>query len=105
MSGVWLVLANGLWILGLAMILAALSWASWVAHEQQHTFIRVLSQAGSQRALCGGLALFCAGLAATRHGLWVRVMWGLLAVMWLGLGVWAGRVRADGNKEAVERAK
>ena len=104
MSGLWLVLANGLWILGLAVILAALSWASWVAHEQKRTFIRVLGQADSQRALCGGLALFCAGLAATGYRPWMQVIWGLLAAVWLGLFVWTFWRKVDGNEEDLNLA-
>jgi len=74
------VAANALWILGLALILAALSWAYWVAARENVRFRVALNRPGVARALDIGLMLFCAGLAATARTGWERALWGVLAV-------------------------
>lgn len=73
------VAANALWILGLALTLAALSWANWAAGTEKARFRTVLGRPGIQRGLDVGLLLFCAGLAATGRVWWERLLWGLLA--------------------------
>jgi len=83
--------ANALWILGLALILAALSWAYWVAAQENVRFRVALSRPGVARALDGGLMLFCAGLAATARTGWEQVVWGVLAVVWALLTIGLAR--------------
>jgi len=80
---IWGVVANSLWILGLATLLAALSWANWVASVEKARFRTVLARSGIHRALNLGVFLVCAGLAATGQRWWERVLWGLLAGAWL----------------------
>ena len=75
MIDLWHVVSNSIWIAGLAMLLAALSWARWIGENQGRRRPRL--------ALNLGLALFCAGLAATGRGWWERVLWGLLSAVWV----------------------
>ena len=75
MIDVWYVTSNLIWIAGLAMLLAALSWARWIGENQGRRRPRL--------ALNLGLTLFCAGLAATGRGWWERVLWGLLSAVWV----------------------
>ena len=77
------VAANALWILGLALILAALSWVYWVAARENVRFRVALNRPGVARGLDIGLMLFCAGLAATARTGWERALWGVLAVVFL----------------------
>ena len=86
------VVANTLWILGLALILAALSWAYWVAVQEHVRFRVALSRPGVARALDGGLMLFCAGLAATARTGWEQVLWGVLAGGFLVVSLLGGKV-------------
>ena len=86
------VVANTLWILGLALILAALSWARWVAARENVRFRVALSRPGVARALDGGLMLFCAGLAATARTGWEQVLWGVLAAGFLVVSLLGGKV-------------
>ncbi|MBC7226453.1 MAG: hypothetical protein H5T61_04390 [Thermoflexales bacterium] len=86
------VAANALWVLGLALILAALSWANWRTHREPIRFREALRQPVSQRALNTGLALFAVGLAMTEHRLWAQVLWGLLAVLALLQAWWPRRI-------------
>jgi len=85
------VVANTLWILGLALILAALSWARWVAARENVRFRVALSRPGVARALDGGLMLFCAGLAATARTGWEQVLWGVMAGVWALLAIGLAR--------------
>jgi hypothetical protein len=78
----WGVAANGLWIVGLALALAAVSWARWRAAVERPSFRAILRQAEVARALYGGLALFCAGLAATGQAWWEWMLWGGLTLYW-----------------------
>jgi hypothetical protein len=78
---VWEMVANSVWILGLAVLLAAFSWASWTASAEGNRFRTALRRPGIQRVLSLGLMLFCAGLAATGHAWWERTLWGLLTVI------------------------
>jgi hypothetical protein len=91
MIDVWGVAANSLWILGLSVLLATLSWASWAASEEKVRFRVALARPGIQQALNLGLFLFCAGLAATGRAWWERVLWGLLAAAWVVQAWLAGR--------------
>jgi hypothetical protein len=96
---IWGVIANSLWVLGLAVLLATLSWARWVAGTEESRFSDRLKQPQTRQALNLGLFLFCAGLAMTGRAWWERVLWGLLAAAWLSQ-VWTARtgVRGTNNK-------
>jgi hypothetical protein len=101
---VWGVIANSLWILGLAVLLAVLSWAHWAASTEGKRLHAVLGQHRTQQGLDLGLFLFCAGLAATGRAWWERVLWGLLAVAWV-FQAWTVRIgaRKTNNRETKEK--
>lgn len=90
MIDLWGVVANALWILGLALILAALSWANGVAVRERVPFRSALGRPGVRRALDGGLVLLCAGLAATARTRWEQALWGMLAIGFGALAMWEG---------------
>ncbi|MBN1978299.1 MAG: hypothetical protein JW918_12960 [Anaerolineae bacterium] len=102
MIDVWGVIANSLWILGLAVLLAVLSWAHWTASTEGNRLRDELKRPRTQQALGLGLLLFCAGLAATGHTWWERILWGLLAAAWIFQAWLAGRNKrhADKNNDA-----
>lgn len=81
--------ANSLWILGLAVVLAALSWANWEAKTARGRLRQALATPSIGRALDFGLALFCAGLAGVARPGWERALWGALAVLWLARMFWS----------------
>jgi hypothetical protein len=90
---VWGVVANSLWVLGLAVLLATLSWANWAASVEKVRFRAVLGRPRSQQALDLGLFLFCAGLAATGRAWWERVLWGVVCAasarqLWVAWRAW-----------------
>jgi hypothetical protein len=82
------VFSNGLWILGLAIALAAVSYADWRRKLSQPrlTLRQALSHPSFQMAWSLGLLLFCAGLALTSALGWQTAAWGVLALAFLLLG-------------------
>jgi membrane protein implicated in regulation of membrane protease activity len=88
----WLgVATNSVWILGLALVLAVLSYADWSAHTTRQRLREVLGQAAFRVALWSGLTLFCAGVAFSGGCWWEGVLWGVLAVM-AAVKVWRARL-------------
>jgi len=81
----WLSLAfNSLWILGLALALAAFSYASWQASLRKEKLGYRLRQPNIQNWLNIAFALFCFGLAGTSKTWWEIVLWFLLGLLFIG---------------------
>ena len=83
-------LTNGLWILGLAVILAAFSHAYWSAHQARVRLRDELSQATFQVLFWSGLTFVCVGVALSGGRWWERVLWGGLAAM-AAVQIWQSR--------------
>ncbi|MBN2549540.1 MAG: hypothetical protein JXB15_10305 [Anaerolineales bacterium] len=80
----WVNLAgNAAWILGCAVALAALSFASWQAWNQGQNLRQQLKQPGVVRWIFLAGFLFCGGLAATAQAIWEIALWALLAALFL----------------------
>lgn len=79
---------NALWILGLAIALAAVSYADWRRRLSQPrlSLRQALGQPSFQAAWSLGLLLFCAGLALSRGPWWQTAAWAALALAFLVLG-------------------
>ena len=71
---------NALWILGLSIVLAALSYALWWARISRHGLRRTLGRAAFQVPLNLGLLLFSISLAWGSWRIWERLAWIALAV-------------------------
>lgn len=78
MAEVWVVVKNGLWILGLSLLLAIWSYARYVAHETGVRTRDVLGAAKWAALVDAGLLLFVSGMATTETRVWARVLWVLL---------------------------
>lgn len=70
---------NSLWIIGCAIALAAISYASWDASVRQERFSNRLKQPAYEIAFGVAGLLFCLGLAGTARVTWEQVLWLLLA--------------------------
>ena len=76
----WFNLAvNALWVLGCAVVLAALSYASWEASRNQELMSARLKRPSIQAALALGGTLFFLGLAAVENDLLLRIIYAVLA--------------------------
>ena len=76
--------ANSLWILGCAVALATLSYASWEASVLEERFVARLKLPAYQVALNLAGFLFSAGLAATSDTTLKIILWLILTVVFLG---------------------
>lgn len=76
----WGVFSNFLWVLGLSVLLAAWSMAYYEAQRSEKKTLELLGGGGYSWTVTAGLALFCAGLAATEDRTWAKILWGLLGV-------------------------
>jgi len=74
------VFSNFLWILGLAWLLAAVSYVYWESSVMNVRFMERLQSPRWERRLNVGLVLFSAGLAATSTRLLERILWGVLTL-------------------------
>jgi hypothetical protein len=75
--------ANALWILGCALALGTLSFASWEASLYKEKITTRLRRPALQFALNLAGLLFCLGLAATEKRLIVTILWLVLGVLFL----------------------
>jgi hypothetical protein len=83
------VFRNALWILGLALALAAFSYADWWRRVQvpRQSLGKALEGRWFRAAFSLGLALFCAGLALGGGPWWVVALWAGLGLLFLLQGV------------------
>jgi len=104
----WLnLISNSLWILGLVLALATLSYASWQASSNHEKSVRkefrlALGRPSIQIAFNLAGVLFCAGLAATSIKIYEIVLWTILAIafgVWVILS-WIQMVKVVHNKGA-----
>ncbi|HJW89883.1 MAG TPA: hypothetical protein VJ436_04500 [Anaerolineales bacterium] len=81
----WINLAgNALWILGCALFLAALSFASWEASLYGEKFRTRLRGRGVQTAISVAGILFCIGLAIVSDSALEVIVWSALALAFAG---------------------
>lgn len=88
MIDVWGVVSNALWILGLAVLLAVWSYASYVASRVRLKTRKILDRLGYALAIDVGLLLFLAGMAATEARWWARALWIVLGAGVIVEAVW-----------------
>jgi hypothetical protein len=74
------VAAGALWILGLSIALATLSYASWQASIFEQKLRQRLALPGAQKAFSLAGLLFCAGLAASAGSPLETAIWVVLGV-------------------------
>ena len=87
------IVANSLWIVGLAVLLATWSWASYEASTMNQKVTARLDTFPNTLWLDAGQGLFAAGLLATEHRWWARIVWGGWLLWMIGQGVWHWRNR------------
>jgi hypothetical protein len=80
-------LANSAWVLGCALLLAILSYTSWLAWLNGEKFSLQLKKPVVRSSFAWSFALVCIGLAGTSHTWWEIALWLLLAFFMLVEGV------------------
>ncbi len=78
----WLgVLTNGLWIVGLAALLATVSYYEYIASQQGKPRHIVFGAPRVVFYLSLAMTLFCLGVALSGGRWWERIAWGILALL------------------------
>jgi len=81
---------SALWILGLGLVTAALSFANYLASQQKRRFRQVLEMPNCRIMINLGLVLFCLGLAGSVSIVWERLLWAVLALIF-AVQIWLTR--------------
>ncbi len=74
---------NALWIVGLAVALAAVSYTSWEAWSTHESFRSRLGRPPSRAVLALAGALICLGRAGASSEYWLAGIWLVLAALFL----------------------
>ncbi|MFZ0543793.1 MAG: hypothetical protein WAM60_00045 [Candidatus Promineifilaceae bacterium] len=91
MFDIWHVAAHALWIFGLAVLLAVWSFGYYEAQQTGEPISVFFSRPNYGLAITLGLILFLAGLAAVDGRLWAKAIWGVLALIIIGLQIYRRR--------------
>lgn len=90
---------HALWVLGLAVLLATWSLASWEARRARRRFLAVLGRPRHVAATWAGLSLFALGLALSSTRWWEQALWGALAAASVAQGAWVLRQGARSSHD------
>jgi len=91
----WLDVGFGaLWILGLSIGLAAVSFANYRSGMEKRKLWQVLGRSDFQFVLDLAAMFFCIGLVGSVDAIWERIVWGILAVAF-GVQAWITWHRAN----------
>ncbi len=83
---------NALWILGLGLVVASLSFTNCLASQQKRRFRQALEMPACRIVIDLGLVFFCLGWAGGVSSTWERFVWTVLALMF-ALQTWqAGKM-------------
>lgn len=80
MINIWEVVANSLWILGLAILLAVWSYARYTAHASGLRIKVKLNTLKYALVLNVGLLLFLCGMVFTEERWFIKIVWILLTI-------------------------
>jgi hypothetical protein len=87
----WVVVGFGaLWILGLGLVVATLSFANYLASQQKRRLRQVLDMPACRIMIDLGLVFFCLGWAGGVSIIWERIMWAVLALIF-AVQIWQAR--------------
>jgi uncharacterized membrane protein YidH (DUF202 family) len=81
---------NALWIIGCAIILAALNHTTWLAHERQLRLRQLLKDPSCQLPYILGATLITFGLFLLGNGWLEQLVWAVLTLIfaWQAWDVW-----------------
>ncbi|MDP1545340.1 MAG: hypothetical protein Q8L87_04900 [Anaerolineales bacterium] len=81
---------SALWIFGLGLVTAALSFANYIASQQKRRFKQALEMPACRIMINLGLVFFCLGWAGSVSAVWERIVWAVLGLMF-ALQTWQAR--------------
>jgi hypothetical protein len=96
----WMVATNGLWILGLSIVLAAFSYHDWLARETGRRRRDLFKERSWRLPWVSGMFLACVGWGLAQDTrLWGKSFWFALATMfgWQMVRLMAARWKVGGH--------
>ncbi|MDF1513812.1 MAG: hypothetical protein P1S60_08390 [Anaerolineae bacterium] len=81
MVTIWDVFANGLWIIGLAIILAVWSYGRFTASRNGIPTKQKMISLKYALVMNGGLLLFLCGMVLTEDRWWSKLIWGVMGIL------------------------
>jgi len=81
---------GALWILGLGLVVTALSFANYLASQQKRRFGQVLEMPACRIMIDLGLVFFCLGWTGSVSVVWERIVWAVLALIF-AVRTWQAR--------------
>jgi len=93
------IISNFVWILGMAVILAALSYHEFLAHIQQAKRVEVFKRDSFKKPSLLGIILIAAGISASAHKLWLTIVFGIVALLFIILTIKIIKIQAIEKKE------
>jgi hypothetical protein len=94
------VIVNSFWILGLAIILAALSYHHWQAGECGRSLRAQLESPSFQLPAWIGFCLVCVGLAGSSGRLWETIVWVVFGLISLVYSVQSGLAQRRNSRSS-----
>jgi hypothetical protein len=85
---------NALWITGLGLVTAGLSLANYLGSKRSFRFSQALKTPTCRIMVYLGIIVFCLGLAGSVSALWEKILWGLLAIIFI-IQIWLTRKLAN----------
>lgn len=82
-----IVVFNGFWIVGLAILLAAYSYYSYEAAIQEQKLREYLPQTSFQQVALVSGVFVAIGLAGTSQAVWETIIWAIFALLTAGLAI------------------
>jgi hypothetical protein len=72
---------GALWIFGLSLEFAVLSFAYYQAGQQKQSFVSALEMPTCRSMINLGLTFFCLGWTGSAAGTWERIVWAILTLI------------------------
>ena len=86
---------GALWILGLSIGLAAVSFANYRSGMEKRKLWQVLGRSNLEFVLDLAVMFFCMGLVGSADAIWERIVWAVLALMF-AVQTWQARKMSNG---------
>jgi hypothetical protein len=81
---------DALWIFGLSLVVATLSFANYLARQEKWRFRQALEMPACRMMIDVGLVFFCLGWTGSIPVTWERIVWAVLALLF-GVRTWQNR--------------
>lgn len=81
---------GALWVLGLGLVVAAMSIAYYLASQDKRRFRQAIQMPACRITIDLGLVFFCLGWTGSVSGTWERAPWAILALLF-ALQAWQDR--------------